>query len=285
MLEFEEVAQLVLDATAFGAVAGSDRSGFDRITFRPHAMTPTLDLDLTVTLFGEPHFAPIVVGPIAEQRRFHRDGEIATARGASAAHAGVTISNRSSAAIADIARESKSSLWFAAYLDTPEIRPQIERALAAGCQVLCGAAPPGQPFGTASWRSLETLAKSIGVPLLVKGVASADDAKRALNAGAKGVVVAGIEPLAAIVEATAGRATILVDGSFRRGSDVAKALILGAHAVLIARPIMWGLAAYGAEGVQTVLELIQSDLGRTMASLGAVNVKSLTSDMIRIHKR
>jgi len=66
---------------------------------------------------------------------------------------------------------------------------------------------------------------------------------------------------------------VLIDGSFRRGSDVAKALALGARGVLIGRPIMWGLAAYGADGVQNVREMLQSDLARNLGALGANSLK------------
>jgi len=83
----------------------------------------------------------------------------------------------------------------------------------------------------------------------------------------------------------AGKAAVLVDGGFRRGSDIAKALALGAQGVLLARPVMWGLAAYGADGVQGVLEMLQSDLARNMGARGAPNLASLTRATIRRHSR
>jgi isopentenyl diphosphate isomerase/L-lactate dehydrogenase-like FMN-dependent dehydrogenase len=122
------------------------------------------------------------------------------------------------------------------------------------------------------------------------------DAKTAIEVGLAGIVVsdhggaasgknAPIEVLASIVDLSAGKAAVLVDGNFRRGSDITKALALGAQGVLLARPVMWGLAAYGADGVQTVIEMLQSDLGRNMGALGAPNLNSLTRDLIRIHRR
>ena len=83
--EFEEAAKAALPATAFSTIAGSDRAALDRMTFRPRMNVPTLDLDLSLDLFGQRHFAPILVGPVSEQRRFHTDGELATVRGAAAA--------------------------------------------------------------------------------------------------------------------------------------------------------------------------------------------------------
>jgi isopentenyl diphosphate isomerase/L-lactate dehydrogenase-like FMN-dependent dehydrogenase len=91
--------------------------------------------------------------------------------------------------------------------------------------------------------------------------------------------------LPVIADAVGDKATVLVDGSFRRGSDILKALVLGARAVLLARPIMWGLASYGAEGVQSVIEMLQTDLARHLAALGAPNIASLNRGMVRIHRR
>lgn len=95
---------------------------------------------------------------------------------------------------------------------------------------------------------------------------------------------APIDVLPSIADAVAGKAVVLVDGSFRRGTDIVKALLLGAQAVVVARPVMWGLATYGADGVQAVIEMLQSDLGRQMGALGAVNVKALTRAMVKIHR-
>jgi len=91
--------------------------------------------------------------------------------------------------------------------------------------------------------------------------------------------------LPAIVDAVDGKATVLVDGSFRRGSDIVKALALGAQGVLLARPVMWGLAAYGADGVRAVIEMLQSDLARHMGALGAENLAALNRSFLRIHRR
>ena len=88
-------------------------------------------------------------------------------------------------------------------------------------------------------------------------------------------MAAPIEVLPAIAEAVAGKAPILIDGSFRRGSDIMKALALGARAVMLGRPALWALAAYGSAGVQTMLEMLQTELARDMAMCGKPNLKSL----------
>jgi 4-hydroxymandelate oxidase len=292
VLEFEEVAKLALDPTAYATIAGSHRAAFDRITFRPRMMVPTLDLDMSVELFGEHHFTPIVVGPVADQRRYHTDGELATLRGAAAARTAVIASGRSSVPIADIAAQAKTPLWYAVYADA-DARKQIDQARAAGCTVACIA---GDGAGAPDWKRVEAIGRNLAAPVVIKGVTTVQDAKTAMELGAKGVVVsdhgaaasarsAPIDVLASIADVCAGKAAVLIDGSFRRGSDIAKALALGAHGVLIARPVMWGLAAYGADGVQNVLEMLQSDLARNMGALGAPNLQSLTREMVRVHRR
>lgn len=144
------------------------------------------------------------------------------------------------------------------------------------------------------WSFLGTLQSwAPKLPILVKGLLTAEDAKLALEYGAKGIVVsnhgarylesvsATIEALPEIVEAVGGRLTILIDGGFRRGSDIAKALALGAHAVCVGRPPLWGLGAFGAEGVARVLEILKNELAQTMALLGCTSLADLTRDRVR----
>ena len=291
VLEFEDAARIVLAPAVFATIAGGDRAGFDRITFRPRMMVPTLDLDLSVELFGTTHFSPLLVGPIADQRRYHAEGELATARGAAAARAAMIVSSRSSVPLAQVAGQANPP-WFSVYCDG-DARHQIERAQEAGCTVMCIAAEPGR---TPDWRRIEAITRGLTTPVAIKGVMTPHDAATAIGLGAKAVIVSNhgaggsdrpstIDALAAVVETCASRIDVLVDGGFRRGSDVAKAIALGARGVLLGRPIMWGLAAYGTDGVDSVITLLQSELARTLGSLGASSLKHLTREMIRVHRR
>jgi 4-hydroxymandelate oxidase len=294
VLEYEDVAKQVLDPSVYTAIAGGNRSAFDRMTFRPRYLVPTVDLDMTADVIGASYFAPIFVGPVADQRRFHPDAELATVRGASAAQVSVVVSSRSSVPLADLVAQSKTPLWFSVYPDG-DARVQIERAIAAGCKVVCIARPLTPAAAAIPWKTIASIVKGLDTPVAIKGVMSPEDARTAVREGARAIVVSDhgaatgqpspIEVLASVVDAAAGSAAVLVDGAFRRGSDIAKALALGAHGVLIARPVMWGLAAYGADGVQAVVEMLQSDLGRNMGALGAPNLKALTRSMVRTHRR
>ncbi|MGN6201455.1 MAG: alpha-hydroxy acid oxidase [Solirubrobacterales bacterium] len=144
-----------------------------------------------------------------------------------------------------------------------------------------------------TWADVEDLASECSVPVLVKGVLTAEDAELALEHGAAGVVVsnhggrqldrslATAAALPEIAEALEGRATLLVDGGVRRGVDVATALALGADAVLVGRPALWGLAAGGAEGVARVLELLRQELELTLGLLGCTAPSQLTRAHVR----
>ena len=132
ILEFEEEAKKKLQPATFALVAGGDRALFDRITLRPRMNIPTTDMDLTVNLFGEDHFTPIIVAPIADQKRFHPDAELATAKGAAAGKALMIVSSRSSVALADIAAVAKPSFWYQVYASDSAAKTQVQDAIKAG---------------------------------------------------------------------------------------------------------------------------------------------------------
>ena len=131
-----------------------------------------------------------------------------------------------------------------------------------------------------TWRDLEWLRSACRLPLLLKGVLTAEDALLSVEHGADGVVVsnhggrqldgvqASLEALPEVVEAVGDRAEILLDGGVRRGADVVKALALGARAVLVGRPVIWGLAVDGEAGVTRVLELLRAELALALKLLG-----------------
>ena len=303
VLELEDMAKLKLPSSVYASVAGSDRRAFDRMTFRPRRMVYAMDLDLTTEIFGDQMFAPILLGPVSEQRRFHPQGELETARGASAAKTAMVVSNRSSYPIGEIATHLNTAFWYQVYADEDftVVRRQVQGAVDAGCKAVCitvGGPLQGTSVNASiDWRLIDQLRQGIDVPVLIKGIMTPEDADTAIQRGAQGIVVsnhgralhardaAPIEQLPSIVDAVAGRAPVLMDGSVRRGTDILKALTLGAWAVLLGRPPIWGLAAYGAEGVQTVIELIRLELARTMAASGGPTIESLGRWLVRIHSR
>ena len=129
-------------------------------------------------------------------------------------------------------------------------------------------------------------------PLVIKGILTAEDAERAVQAGVDGIVVsnhggrqldgtaATLDALVEVVEAVGDRAEVLLDGGVRRGTDVVKALALGARACLIGRPWLFGLAADGEQGVSTVLEILRTELDRALALLGRPSIAELDASVI-----
>jgi 4-hydroxymandelate oxidase len=145
---------------------------------------------------------------------------------------------------------------------------------------------------TLTWHELEWLRSVSALPLVVKGILTAEDAVLAAAAGAEGVVVsnhggrqldgvaATLDALPDVVEAVGDRMAVLMDGGIRRGTDVVKALALGAQAVLAGRPTLWGLAVGGAEGVQHVLELLRDEIELALALCGCTSPADVTRDHV-----
>lgn len=147
---------------------------------------------------------------------------------------------------------------------------------------------------TITWEILPWLRSITSLPIAVKGILTAEDAELALRYGAAAIIVSNhggrqldgvlssIEALPDVVEAVAERCEVYVDGGIRRGTDVLKALALGAHAVLIGRPILWGLAANGQVGVQHVLALLHSELELAMTLAGCPTLASISRSLVKM---
>jgi isopentenyl diphosphate isomerase/L-lactate dehydrogenase-like FMN-dependent dehydrogenase len=157
----------------------------------------------------------------------------------------------------------------------------------------------GNPYGVGEgrlwyeWTLFDELRPMIDVPMLVKGILTGEGAKKCLEHGVEGIVVSNhggraidygpstLEVLEEIVDAVGGRVPVLIDSGFRRGSDVLKALALGADAVCLGRASRWGLGAFGEEGAQRVIEIINDELVHAMAAAGCADVKSIDRSIVR----
>jgi isopentenyl diphosphate isomerase/L-lactate dehydrogenase-like FMN-dependent dehydrogenase len=143
-----------------------------------------------------------------------------------------------------------------------------------------------------TWEALQWLTSLSHLPLVVKGILTGEDARRAVEHGAAGIVVsnhggrqldgtqATSDVLAEVVDAVAGAAEVFVDGGIRRGSDVLKALALGARAVLVGRPYLWALAAGGQAGVEHMLSLLREELDLDMALAGRPTIESIDRSLV-----
>jgi isopentenyl diphosphate isomerase/L-lactate dehydrogenase-like FMN-dependent dehydrogenase len=151
---------------------------------------------------------------------------------------------------------------------------------------------PGVPGLT--WADLDWLRSLSALPLVLKGIRTPEDARLAVDHGVEGILVSNhggrqidmtlssIETLPEIVEAVDGRAEIYLDSGIRRGSDVLRALVMGATAVAIGRPLFWGLAVDGANGVHQVLEILRRELEIALAYCGVTSVHNLGPGLISV---
>jgi lactate oxidase len=243
---------------------------------------------------------------------------VATAEGAARSGALLCVSSASTAAMEDIGKASAGPKWFQMYLtvDEGESREVLQRVKPAGFKaviltidaigqgssdeyVRLGRNRPWLPYGNfpnsnpnafktdLSWDDLDFIRSASGLPVLVKGVTTPQDAVAAVKAGAAAVQVsnhggraldgtpAAITVLPKIADAIQGDAPIIMDSGIRRGMDIAKALALGADAVAVGRPVWWSLALGGAGGVAGLMDYFRQELVNTTLHLGARSIAAL----------
>ncbi|MFN8060752.1 MAG: alpha-hydroxy acid oxidase [Vicinamibacterales bacterium] len=187
---------------------------------------------------------------------------------------------------------------------TPDKRKPIFEGLTSSATVtgvnpirgVANAPPPKPPSNTEpsvfTWDFVKRLRDATSMKVLVKGIVTREDAEAAIEHGVSGVVVSNhggraensgrgtLESLPDVVAGAAGRIPVIVDGGFRRGTDIFKALALGATAVGIGRPYVWGLAGFGQEGVEAVLEILRRELQMVMRQAGTTSTRGITKDYL-----
>ncbi len=324
--DFEALARAKLDDNAWEYIRGGagdettlreNVEAFTRWKLRPRVLSDVGAVDTRTTVLGTEVALPVLVAPVALQKLAHPDGEAATARAAAAAGTIMCLSTSSTIRPAAVAAAAPGATrWFQVYVfndrgvtqalidevcahayaalvltvDTP-ILGRREGALRVGFHVPDEFELAGDIFGDLSpsvtWRDLEWLAGH-GLPVVLKGVLTAEDARLAVEHGAAAVVVsnhggrqldgvaASIDALPEVVEAVDGRVEVLLDGGVRRGVDVLRSLALGARAVLAGRAPIWGLAAAGEDGVRAVLDLLQKEVALGLMLLGCSSPAEVT---------
>jgi isopentenyl diphosphate isomerase/L-lactate dehydrogenase-like FMN-dependent dehydrogenase len=303
---------------------------FTRWQLRPRVLVDVAGCTTRTTVLGHELALPLIVAPVAFQRVAHPDGEVAMAQAARDVGTVMCLSTMSTSPPEDVAATGVQR-WFQLYVfrDREATRELIARVAAAGFTALAltvdtpvlgrrerdhrtgftlpdgirveslggGGYTPASAFAlvspSVSWRDVEWLASESGLPVLVKGVLTAEDGALACEHGAAGIVVsnhggrqldgvsATIDALPEVVEAVAGRVDVLVDGGIRRGSDVVTALALGAKAVLAGRAPLWGLVAGGAAGARAVLELLQAEILLALQLVGCSSPGEVAEDRVQ----
>ncbi|HET7235757.1 MAG TPA: alpha-hydroxy acid oxidase [Actinomycetota bacterium] len=292
-----------------------NRRTFDRWVIRPRMLTGAWPVDPSTEILGTKVEVPVFVAPWAYQRMAHPDGELATARAAGRAGTIMVVSSTAMDRVDEVAGAGEGAKWWQLYVyeDRGVTADMLRRVHAAGYAAICFTVdlpivglrhrdersgfvmPIGLPVDdlvfdpNITWDDLAWVREQAPLPILVKGILTAEDARIAVDRGADGIVVsnhggrqldsvhAGFTVLPEIVEAVGGRVPVIVDGGFRRGTDVFKALALGAAAVMVARPTCWGLAVAGEEGVANVLRILREEVENTMALAGTKTVADIAS--------
>lgn len=311
----------------------NNRSAFERIRLRPRMLVDVSNVQMETSVAGVAVNMPILVAPIASHLLVHPEGELAMARGTGQAETILTVSTFSTYSIEEIAAAASGPLWLQLYLTrTMEATGSlVQRAEAAGYRAIVLTvdtprtsrrerdvrnnfvitkaaraanfveAPGTDPVTvqqsrhiTGTWETLDWLRSLTKLPILLKGILTAEDALLAMEHDIQGIIVSNhggrqldgaiesIEALPEVIEAVVGRCEVYVDGGIRRGTDVLKALALGARAVLIGRPVIWGLAVNGHEGVRSVLELLSAELEMAMLLAGQPTLAGIDRSLVTL---
>jgi 4-hydroxymandelate oxidase len=326
--DYERTARATLPREVYDYYAGGagsewtlreNRAAFDRWVIRPRVLVGVGERDTSTEILGTQVSFPVLVAPWAFQGLADRDGEVATARAAARAGTIMILSSTSSHRVDDVATATNAPKWFQLYVyaDRGFTRELLGRAHEAGFgavvftvdvpllgkrerdwrnEIELPVEGRGQELDfdpAISWDDLAWIREVAPVPLLIKGILTAEDAQLAVEHGVDGIVVSNhggrqldgsppaLDALVEVVEAVEGRCLVLMDGGVRRGTDVLKALALGAEAVMVGRPVAWGLAAGGEDGVAEVLEILRHEFDLAMALSGCRSVREIVRDLIR----
>jgi 4-hydroxymandelate oxidase len=219
------------------------------------------------------------------QLYFYRDAGVTRALVEEAAASGFSaiVLTVDAPVVAKRERDLRSGFRITADISVPSLAALVGAPVVGTTEELFALVSPG-----VTWRDLEHLCETAGLPVVVKGLLTAEDTVLARDHGAAAVVVSnhggrqldGVAPTAdvleEVVDAAAGRIDVLVDGGIRRGTDIVRALALGARAVLLGRPALWALAADGEEGVVHALELLRAELEIALALCGCQSPDAVT---------
>jgi isopentenyl diphosphate isomerase/L-lactate dehydrogenase-like FMN-dependent dehydrogenase len=295
-----------------------NRMGFDTLALRPRVLIDVSKIDTSTTFLGQKLRIPVMMAPIGSLQTITPEGGVAVAKAAAEFGTMNFVSSVTQPTLEEIAASTNHPKIFQLYIRggldwCAEI---VGRVKQAGYIALCLTVdtalysrrerpllnrwqPPsrrtesGRIFqAMLTWEMADAIKKIAGMPLIIKGIATAEDAKIAVEHGVDVIYVSNhggrqldhgrgtIETLPEIVEAAAGKAEIVLDGGVARGTDIVKALALGAKAVTIGKLQGWGLGAGGKAGLVRVLELLEEELIVDMGLLGVTRVDQITRNYV-----
>ncbi len=295
-----------------------NRLGFDSLGLRPRVLVDVSKVDTSTTFLGQKLRSPVMLAPIGSLQTITPEGGVAVAKAAAEFGTMNFVSSVTQPSLEDIAASTNHPKIFQLYIRggldwCAEIVGRVKKA---GYMALCLTVdtahysrrerpllnrwqPPSRRTETGrifqamlTWEMADAIKKIAGMPLIIKGIATAEDAKIAVDHGVDVIYVSNhggrqldhglgtIDTLPEIVEAAGGKADIVLDGGVARGTDVVKALALGAKAVTIGKLQGWGLGAGGKDGLVRVLELLEEEMVVDMALMGVTRVDQITSSYV-----
>ena len=295
-----------------------NRQALDSLALRQRVLVDVRSIDTTTTLLGQKLASPVFLAPVGGFVGFaHPEGACNVARAAVAHGTTAFISTAAKPGLEAAAEAVREPLIFQLYVraDRKWVEDILDRAKAAGYRALCvcvdrnyygrrerdiiSRASVREGFGDPSyqmglqWEDVTWMKQRMGTPLILKGIATAEDARLAVEHGADAVYVsnhggrqldhgqATIEVLPEVVSAVDGRAEILFDGGVLRGTDVVKALALGARAVGVGKLLGWALAAAGEAGLKRMLELMDVEIRTALGLMGVTSLGQLNPSWVR----
>src|SRR5262245_20891915 len=285
-----------------------NRMALDTIAFRPRVLRDVSNVDASTTLFGRKLLLPVMFAPVGSLESFHAAGAESVVRGAEEFGCAHMLSSVCEPGLEDLAKAAPDALrLYQLYVrgDAAWVDDHVERAIACGYSgfaltidtahysrrerdiakrfVTAGRRRVQNRVAQASldWRTVERIKGKFKIPLILKGIATAEDARIAVEHGVDWVYVSNhggrqldhgrgsLDVLPEVVDAVAGRAKVLVDGSICRGSDIVKAIATGADLVGIGRMQCYALSCGGEAGIVRLLELLEDEVQRSLGLLGA----------------
>lgn len=291
-----------------------NRAAFDRIAFRPRILVDVSHIDPSTTFMGQKLRIPAILAPIGSLQVFHPDAAVASTKAATEFGIMHAISSVTDPLLEETAAATPTPKIFQLYVhgDMQWTADIVGRAKKAGYAALAltvdvaqysrrerpmltryqpptrRIAPDRKYLASLTWETMDLIKEMAGLPFLLKGVQTAEDAELAVQHGVDVIWASNhggrqidhglgsMDTLPEIVQAVGGRARVIVDGGVQRGSDILKAVALGADAVALGRLQAWGLAAGGKEGVIRMLEILEDELVSAMGLSGLTSISQVT---------
>jgi glycolate oxidase len=291
-----------------------NRLAFDRLAFRPRILVDVSHIDPSTTFLGQKLRIPAILAPIGSLQVFHPEGAVAVTKAATEFGIMHAVSSVTEPALEETAAATPTPKIFQLYVhgDMTWTKDIIERAKRAGYAALAltvdvahysrrerpmlsryqppsRRVPPDRRYlASLTWDTMDLIKEMAGLPFLLKGVQTAEDAELAVQHGVDVIWVSNhggrqidhglgsLDTLPEIVQAVNGKARIILDGGVQRGSDILKAVALGADAVALGRLQGWGLAAAGTAGVVRMLEILEDELICAMGLIGVTSISQVT---------